>query len=106
MDFWKIIEDLKWDGNYDRCKRELNSKYSEEEIDNLDCFVRNLMGDLYDRYKKDWLERIPASDDAWSDIRAEVVGRGKESFDNITVAKFISMAKNTDYNESFIYIFD
>lgn len=100
--FWEVIAELKWDGNFKRCKQELLKKYSKPDVEEFEKFVRDLTTDLDKRFKH---YAIPCGDDGWSDIRAEVVGRGQEFFENITVTKLHLMAIDTDYHESFIYIF-
>lgn len=100
--FWKIVENLKWDGDYKRCAKELKQSYSKEDIAKVESTVNNLMSDLDTRFGH---YAVPCGDDGWSDIRAEVIGRGKESFDNITIEKLYLMANDGDYHESFIYIF-
>ena len=70
-------------------------------------FVRSKVNELGKRFHNDWLgdPGIGVSDDSWSDLRNEVVGRGKEFYENITVAKLQEMADSNDYNESFSYCF-
>ncbi len=101
-EFWGIVANLKWDGNYIRCSRELNVNYSEVEILRFEKNVSILMNDLDTRFGE---YAIPCGDDGWSDIRAEIIARGKKFYDTIGIKKIYLMANNTDYNESFLYIF-
>jgi len=85
----------------------LNEIVPKEIQKSLKEFVNDKANELYDKYKKDWLADpgIAASDDSWSDIRYEIVGRGKKYYEEITVRKMQNMANNLTYNESFTYIF-
>ena len=112
--YWKQIEELKWhtdsfisDGDYNRIKQQLIDNFTPSEIKQLDDFVRSKVNELGQRFHNNWLgdPGIGVSDDGWSDLRNEVVGRGKEFYENITVEKLQEMANNNDYNESFSYCF-
>ena len=107
--YWQQIEELEWsqDGDYRRIKQQLIDNFTPSEAKQLDDFVRNKVNELGKRFNNDWLgdPGIAVSDDSWSDLRNEVVGRGKEFYENITVAKLQEMADNNDYNESFSYCF-
>jgi hypothetical protein len=73
----------------------------------LEDFVNNKVIELGKRFHNDWLgdPGIDVSDDSWGDLRNEVVGRGKEFYENITVRKLQDMANVMDYHESFSYCF-
>ena len=107
--YWQQIEELEWskDGDYERIEQQLIDNLTPPEIKQLDVFVRSKVNELGKRFHNDWLgdPGIGVSDDSWSDLRNEVVGRGKEFYENITVAKLQEMANNNDYNESFSYCF-
>jgi len=112
--YWKQIEELEWytdsfisDGDYKRIEQQLIDNLTPPEIKQLDMFVRSKVNELGKRFHNDWLgdPGIGVSDDSWSDLRNEVVGRGKEFYENITVAKLQEMADSNDYNESFSYCF-
>ena len=112
--YWKQIEELEWytdsfisDGDYGRIKQQLIDNFTPSEIKQLDGFVRNKVNELGKRFHNDWLGNpgIDVGEDSWGDLRNEVVGRGKEFYENITVAKLQEMADNNDYNESFGYCF-
>lgn len=113
-EYWKQIEELEWytdsfisDGDYRRIEQQLIDNFTPSEIKQLDDFVRSKVNELGQRFHNDWLgdPGIDVSDDGWGDLRNEVVGRGKEFYENITVAKLQEMADNNDYNESFSYCF-
>ena len=107
--YWQQIEELEWskDGDYERIEQQLIDNLTPPEAKQLDVFVRNKVNELGKRFNNDWLgdPGISVSDDGWSDLRNEVVGRGKEFYENITVAKLQEMANSNDYNESFSYCF-
>ena len=107
--YWQQIEELEWskDGDYKRIKQQLIDTLTPSEIKQLVVFVRSKVNELGKRFHNDWLgdPGIGVSDDSWSDLRNEVVGRGKEFYENITVAKLQEMADSNDYNESFSYCF-
>lgn len=108
-EYWQQIEELEWskDGDYKRIEQQLIDNFTPSEIKQLDDFARNKVNELGKRFNNDWLgdPGIDVSDDGWSDLRNEVVGRGKEFYENITVEKLQEMADNNDYNESFSYCF-
>lgn len=112
--YWQQIKELEWhtdsfisDGDYKRIEQQLKDNFTPSEAKQLDDFVRNKVNELGKRFHNDWLgdPGIDAGDDSWGDLRNEVVGRGKEFYENITVAKLQEMADNNDYNESFSYCF-
>ena len=107
--YWKQIEELEWskDADYRRIEQQLKDNLTPSEAIQLDDFARNKVNELGKRFNNDWLgdPGIDVSDDSWSDLRNEVVGRGKEFYENITVAKLQEMADSNDYNESFSYCF-
>jgi len=112
--YWQQIEELEWytdsfisDGDYKRIEQQLKDNFTPSEAKQLDDFVRNKVNELGKRFNNDWLgdPGIDVSDDSWGDLRNEVVGRGKEFYENITVAKLQEMANVMDYHESFSYCF-
>jgi len=106
--FWKFVEKAGWlnDQNYTRINKKFKSLSKEEQKELSDAFNK-FHEDLYDEYKKDWIGTpgIEVSDDGWSDLRAEVIGRGKNFYDNISAEQLREMALNRDYKESFSYCF-
>ena len=107
--YWKQIEQLEWsqDGDYKRIEQQLKNNFTSSEAKQLHDFASHKVNELGKRFNNDWLgdPGIDVSDDGWSDLRNEVVGRGKEFYENITVEKLQEMADNNDYNESFSYCF-
>ena len=107
--YWQQIEELEWskDGDYKRIEEYIKNNYSYSSARQLDNFVDSKVIELGKRFHNDWLGNpgIGVSDDGWSDLRNEVVGRGKEFYENITVEKLQEMADSNDYNESFAYCF-
>lgn len=111
---WKLIEDLNWKKNKNqkdyksKANKKLVNKLTKSEFMQLKNFVLKKWKLLDRKYQGDWLGTpgIPVGDDSWMDLRAEVVGRGKDFYNNITPEKMRTMAKNGDYTESFIYIFN
>ena len=107
--YWQQIEELEWskDADYKRIEQQLKDNLTPTEARQLDDFANNKVIGLGKRFDNDWLgdPGISVSDDGWSDLRNEVVGRGKEFYENITVAKLQEMANVMDYHESFSYCF-
>lgn len=106
QEIWNIIDGFNWkeDPDYKRVKREYKS-LPPEQRKQVGSFVAQKMEELNARFENDWLGEpgIPASDDGWNDICAEVIGRGQQFYDNITVAKLTEMAEKLDYTENFTY---
>jgi len=107
--YWKQIEELEWakDADYNRIEKYLKETLTISEAVQLKDFVRNKTLALAVRFHDDWLgdPGIEVSDDGWSDLTNEVVGRGKEFYENITVEKLQEMANTMDYHENFGYSF-
>tara|TARA_R100000908_G_C3684331_1_gene101499 strand:- start:118 stop:654 length:537 start_codon:yes stop_codon:yes gene_type:complete len=105
--YWQQVEEIGWDGNYKGVEQYLKEYFKPSEAQQLADFVDNKVIELGKRFNDDWLgdPGIDVSDDSWGDLRNEVVGRGKEFYENITVAKLQEMANTNDYNESFAYCF-
>lgn len=106
---WKTIEELEWtkDHDYNRIEDYLKDNFTIEDCLELSEFVNDMQDDLMARFHNDWLgdPGIEVSDDGWNDLTAEVVGRGKDFYKNITVKKLQKMANNRDYHENFRYSF-
>ena len=111
--YWRWIEELEWytgqwiaNGDYKRVEQYLKDNFSKSEAHELDKFRAKKVNRLSQLFNSYWLDDvIPVGEDSWSDLRNEVVGRGKEFYENITVEKLKEMAYNSDYNESFSYCF-
>ena len=108
-EYWQQIEKLEWakDANYDRIEQYLKDNLTVSECIQLSDFVKNKTDQLRIRFHDDWLgdPGIDVSDDGWSDLVNEVVGRGKEFYENITLKKLQEMANVMDYHENFSYGF-
>ena len=106
-EYWEQIKKLNWwnDPNDSRVTSELLRYFTPSEVIRLRDFVNNKQKELMDKFNEEWLDDpgINASDDGWSDITAETVGRGEEYYNNITTKKLSEMADNNDYQESFLY---
>lgn len=107
--FWEFVRKADWqsDHDYKRIEKYITDNYNEIQQKKMRQIFNKLSSVLYNRFQEDWLgdPGIEVSDDGWSDLRAEVIGRGKEFYDNITVEKLQQMAIDNDYHESFAYSF-
>lgn len=103
---WELIKEANWqsDHNYERI-RELYMKLSQGELKQLLMFVKHKIDVLEETFRDDWLGKpgISVSDDGWFDLKAEVVGRGKEFYQSINKEKLRKMADEGDYYENFVY---
>ena len=107
--YWQLIQDAQWklDHSYKRISNEWKT-LPDEEFEMLKKFIDKKAGDLDKKYHDAWLgndggDGFDVSDDGWSDLRYEVVGRGEEFYNSITVEKLRQMAEDFDYHESFGY---
>lgn len=107
-ELWALIESSQWtkDHDYERIA-EMYNQLPGTELVELEQFTDDRVKELYDRYKNDWLGSpgINASDDSWHDLLCEVVGRGEEFYNDISVEKLRRMADENDYQENFLYSF-
>ncbi len=106
---WKMIEDAKWtfDHDYERISFDW-SELPKNEFKILKTFIEAKAASLFEKYEAAWLGQdggpgINASDDSWSDLIFEVVGRGERFYNSVTTDQLREMAKNDDYEESFHY---
>ena len=109
--FWKVVDlvDYKSDDDYDRI-RELLLKLNrfcgiKPEVFKilLDSFKLKV-----DALEKRWGDNIKGvGDDSWSDLKADIVSRGRDFFMNaMTDFDMVQrMANDIDYTESFSYAF-
>lgn len=108
-ELWRLIESCQWASDYDsdRISDLLHSKLSEDDFKQLADFAEKKTNELGAKFNDDWLGNpgIGVSDDGWSDLTAEVVGRGEEFYNNITTELLIKMANENDYEENFLYSF-
>lgn len=100
---WKIIKRCQWekDHNYKRIKEFLEKNYSKSMQTDIAMFVFEKQEELNVIFGKK--RGINVSDDGWSDLRAEVIGRGREFYNNISAKQLRKMANSLDYHESFYY---
>jgi hypothetical protein len=109
---WKMIEDAKWKLDHDY--KRISTTWAElpsDEFKMLEDFIDSKVDKLMYNFEPYWLgqngfndgDGIPASDDSWSDLCYDVIGRGERFYDSITAEKLLEMAKNHDYEESFAY---
>ena len=107
-DLWALIESAKWkkDGNYKRVQKQY-AELPKRIFNQLERFYRSKQDILQRKFHKDWIGNpgIGVSDDGWDDLSAEVVARGKEFYNSITVEKLQKMADKNDYTENFGYCF-
>lgn len=105
-ELWSLIEKANWksDHDYDRIQKEFE-QLPEDVYEQLSEFISLKVKALADKYHDDWLgdPGIDCGDDSWSDLRADVVGRGEDFYNSISVEKLMEMASNYDYEESFLY---
>ncbi len=108
QELWKLIESADWKSDYDYERiQELFSKLPKSTFEQLSEFYGEKHSALYDKFESDWLgdPGIPVGDDSWSDLTAEVVGRGQRFYNAITAKKLRKMAITYDYMENFGYSF-
>ena len=109
-ELWDMIESYKWDGSkyrdYERIGKKV-SKLSKDKYKQVYGFARAKQRLLRKKFDKVWLsDDFPyTGDDSWTDLRAEIVGRGKKFYNNMNSKKLREMAENQDYNENFLYSF-
>lgn len=103
---WSLLEGFNWkdDHNYNRISLEFSLLANKKRVA-LTKFAQEKMDELDTKFRGDWLAKpgINVSDDGWSDLRAEVIGRGRRFYNLITVAKLKQMANTMDYHENFMY---
>jgi len=107
--FWKFVEEANWKSDHDekRISKMLHTNYDEGEIKSLQDTYQTLLDNLNDMFEQDWLgdPGINVSDDGWWDLRADVIGRGREFYKGVSVEKLQRMANQRDYVENFGYSF-
>ena len=121
--FWHFVEKAKWksDHNYKRIENFLMDNYERKERELLEAIYQYLLDNLNKKFESVWLskggetythpdtgeevEGIPVSDDGWWDLRADVIGRGKEFYNSVTYEKLARMGMDSDYRENFGYSF-
>jgi hypothetical protein len=108
-ELWGLIDKFNWslDHDYVRIRGEIGNM-DLDVANQLHEFAYEKQGKISSKYREDWLGEpgIDVSDDGWSDLTAEVVGQGKEFYNNITVEKLQTMANSGTYYENFMYSFN
>lgn len=101
---WDFIDLAKWyeDPNYYRIQMEYLKILSEQEMKILSNFVKSRIEDLSKKYDKVVLE-MPISEDDWFILKAEIIGRGKNFYETMTLEKLKKMIEENDYHENFLY---
>lgn len=109
--FWDFVGKSNWvsDHDYNRINI-LYNQYPQSEMNLIKDVYSYFLDELGEKFYDVWLGNdggsgIEVSDDGWWDLRAEVIGRGKDFYNNITVEKLQEMAINNDYYENFGYSF-
>jgi len=108
--FWYIVDlvDYKKDDDYRRVKKYLMdlNRFTGVPSDAFQLLNKIIM------FKSTSLDissdrgrGIEVGDDSWGDLRADVISRGKEFYDNAIKNPYImkKMAEHRDYKESFSY---
>jgi len=100
---WKFVAESKWksDHNYERTSHVFQENSEENRNIIVDVFNEKCQ-ELEDKFGKDITN---VGDDGWSDLRADVIGRGEKFFNSMTQKKIQSLANDRDYVESFSYSF-
>tara|TARA_R110000868_G_scaffold395940_1_gene667952 strand:+ start:249 stop:620 length:372 start_codon:yes stop_codon:yes gene_type:complete len=105
---WELVENLNWSLDHDFRRIESELMLMDLDISNqIHEFTELKRNEIYSQYEEDWLgdPGIGVSDDGWSDLTAEVVGRGKNFYENISVKKLQQMVSSDNYHENFMYSF-
>tara|TARA_R110000751_G_scaffold235238_2_gene336668 strand:+ start:818 stop:1189 length:372 start_codon:yes stop_codon:yes gene_type:complete len=105
---WELVENLNWSLDHDFRRIESELLLMDLDISNqIHEFTELKRNEIYSQYEEDWLgdPGIDVGDDGWSDLTAEVVGRGKNFYENISVKKLQQMVSSDNYHENFMYSF-
>lgn len=106
--FWEIVESFHWedaDFDHDARRVELLHTMSFDELAELEKKFADRMKELAATEKRLGYEISDVSDDGWSDLRAHVIGLGRDEYER-TLADFDRIqirATKWDYRESFAY---
>jgi len=100
---WALIDQSQWskDKDYKRIQKIFSKLPFLTKLE-LRGFVNDKIEALEDKYGKK-IQYL--GDDSWWDLRADVVGRGKEFYNSITFDQLQKMALEVDYKENFEYSF-
>ncbi len=103
-EFWRQIEMFKWqkDHDYKRISTEFG-KLRPVFRKQLIQFIDNKITKLTDFYIDN--DELSINDSSFSDLMAEVVGRGELCYESINIKKLKKMIDKNDFYESFYYSF-
>lgn len=104
MEFWKVIEQMNFNGRgYERAGRWLveDSGLTFSEIKQVRDMANRKVSLLY----KQFCDDFRGSDDGFSDVLWQVVANGYEAFKQITIIELQDMYDERRYTESFAYAF-
>lgn len=106
--FWEIVESFHWEDDerdHDRRRVELLHTLCYDELVELQQKFREKKTELGDIEKRFGREVHGVSDDGWDDVRAHVIGCGREEYE-LTLNDIDRLQKRIDdhdYRESFAY---
>jgi hypothetical protein len=108
--FWEFVKNVDWpsDFSFGRISAEIKEKYSLDFITLMSNVFEELDSQLYkaitkaeEENGKQWT--FLGSEDRFSDLRASIIGHGKEAFEE--VINDPRLVKKYPNHESFSYIF-
>ena len=100
---WSLIKKLNYkiDDDYSRVGKEI-AKLTNAQAKELWEFVNSKAENLEKRFG-DKIKRV--GDDSWSDIRYDVISRGENFYNKVTLPILQRIVDRSDYSESFLYSF-
>lgn len=112
--FWDLVSQCRWeeDHNYKRIRKFLMKTLNKEEIEEFsNCFNKAKeeiykVLDAHDEYCQNTKKRgFGLSDNGFSDLCGEIIGRGKSFFNSVKANPEIAykMAHKGEYHQSFIF---
>lgn len=104
---WAIIEGLDWksDHDYNRINKELKEILTLDAFNQLLDFVLVKAKQFKLKFNDVWISKLEAGEDSWSDICFDVVGRGRDEYEQMTEDRLVEIDYLLLYQESFIYSF-
>ena len=109
--FWEAVTDLDWagtEGDYKLLERGILENWDDDFTREFDTLLREKTGHLYgviDTYEKRNGVSCECGDDGFDDLRAHIVGLGKEEYDAVLAdpMRAVTRGQASDYIESFSY---
>ena len=102
--FWKFVKEAKWKSDHDF--KRTSHVFQENSKEDRDIIV-DVFNEKYHELEVKFGEKIiNIGDDGWSDLRSDVIGRGRKFFEGMTQEKMQELTNERDYVESFIYSFN